>query len=278
MTESNLPQIVGPSPKQTRRHRRHILQWRVASAMRGMSGSAQAEGRDDPQLRDFAIAVIAVGARFRRWAGVLIESVRARGGYGGTIYVVTDTLDAFADYDGVIAIPVATTRHSLVAKTCKTYLYRWIPKRYILYVDADIIIGQPIVDWCRNALNGLSGHSALFYRDFGSRDMPYHGGLILMDSTRCAALFDRWRQQLNSGRFFKDQEALKRIVLPSEIDFFPQSGLCFPDHKMIAEQRTACFVHLTRERYTQLGDATIRHYLVDVLDVVSVNERLDFSK
>ena len=269
-----------PSSKDVRKHRRRIWSWRLACALRGRPGAAGALA-DDPDLPDFSIALIAVGPRFRRWARTLIASIRVPGGYSGPVYVVTDAPAAFADLDRVAAVRVAPSRHSLVAKTCKTFLYRWIPRRYVLYVDADIIVGQSLISWCRAAVRELQARrtcSALFYPDYGRGDMPYHGGLILLDTRVCGALFDRWRGQLNSGRYFKDQQALRTIAGDEEIAFFPERGLMFPDERAIEQRQTACFIHLTRERYTRLGHERVRHYLRDVLGIEYVDERLDHSK
>ncbi len=270
-----LAQIPVLPRKKVWKHRKRYYRWRAPTAL--LQRGHRTRLPDDPDFPDFAIGVIALGSRFHRWSRTLIASLRSTGGYHGPVYVVTEAPDAFADLDNVMAIPVAKTRHQLVAKTCKTFLFEWIAQRHILYIDADIIVGQPIHGWYREAIAAQAEQATLFYPNPGKRKLPYHGGLILMDKTRSAPLFRHWRRTLNSGRFRQDQEALLTFADDYAVGYLPPGGMLFPDEAAIERGETACFIHLTSYRYRMLGHDRVAYYLEQVLGIPDAQGRLDFS-
>lgn len=264
--------------RQIRKQRSRYYRWRLPTAM---LHAVQRTRRlpDAPELKHFAIALIALQPRYRRWALTLIASLRAAGEYHGPIYVVTETPDDFAGLDHVEPIRVAATRHQMVAKTCKTFLADWVPQRYVLYVDADIVVGRPITQWCRAAINDAETRAALFYPDPSERKLPFHGGLILMNSQLVTPLLVEWRRRLAGGCYRQDQEALLSFARDHAIGDLPPDGLAFPDNDMVAAERGACFVHLTSYRYRLLGHETCLNYLRNVLRIpeADARRRLDFS-
>ncbi|GAB3680688.1 hypothetical protein [Salinisphaera aquimarina] len=264
------------SRKKVMKQRKRYWRWRLPTALIRAT-SHTPECTEDPNFPDFGIALIALGGKFHRWSRILIQSLRDTGTYHGPVYVVTEKPEAFAGLDNVAPVKVARTRHQMVAKTCKTFLFDWVPCRRILYVDADIVCGEPIQRWFDDAIALQENTPTLFYPDPGDRNLPLHGGLILMDRARSAPLFRQWRQQLASGRFRQDQEALLTIADDHAIGHFPDGGILFPDEPAIDQQRRACFVHITRHRYRMLGHDRLHYYLEDVLGIAQADERLDFS-
>ncbi|MES1926321.1 hypothetical protein [Salinisphaera sp. T31B1] len=264
------------SRKKVMKQRKRYWRWRLpTSILRPLHPIEPC--RDDPAFEDFAIAIIALRSRFHRWSRVLIQSLRDSGQYHGPIYVVTEKPSAFAGLDNVATIKVAPTRHQMVAKTCKTFLCDWVPRTRILYVDADIVVGEPIKPWFDRSMARHADTPTLFYHDPGERKLPFHGGLILMDRQRSRALFHDWRRQLASGRFRQDQEALLTIADAYDVGYFPEGGILFPTEQAIEQAQRACFVHITRHRYRMLGHERLRHYLEDVLEIGDAGGRLDFS-
>lgn len=272
---ATVPKLDRP---QVRKQRHRYRRWRIPTAIRRILQRTR-RLPDAPELKHFAIALIALQPRYRRWARTLIASLRAAGDYHGPIYVVTEKPDDFDDLDNVEPIRVAGTRHQMVAKTCKTFLTDWVPQRYVLYIDADILVGRPITQWCRAAITEVQTRAALFYPDPSERKLPFHGGLILMNSQLASPLLTEWRRRLAGGHYRQDQEALMSFARDYAIGDLPADGLAFPDDAMIEAERSACFVHLTSYRYRLLGHDACLSYLRDTLRIpeADARQRLDFS-
>lgn len=282
LSEARYQELMATVPllsrRQIRKQQSRYYRWRMlTAAYRSMKRPRRLP--DSPELKDFAITLIALRPRYRRWALTLIASLRAAGEYTGPIYVVTEQPEDFAQLNNVEPIRVAATRHQLVAKTCKTFLADWVPQRYVLYIDADILVGRPITQWCRAGKALSETRAALFYPDPSERQLPFHGGLILINSQLAKPLLHEWRQCLASGRYRQDQEALLSFGRTHAVGDLPPGGLVFPDSQMIENKSSACFVHLTSYRYRLLGHDSCLRYLQDVLKLseASANQRLDFS-
>ncbi len=267
--EATVPEL---SKQRRRRQRFRYWRWRLKDRLSPRSRPPSLSPAEDLPC-DFAIALIACGAQYATWAGVLIAGLRRIGGYHGPIYVVTDRPDDFHDLDNVATITVARTRHQMVIKTCKTFLHRWVPERYVLYLDADILIGADIRGWCRQAIDCMGEHAALFYPDPSERRMPFHGGLMLIDSQRAAPFFDDWRACLTSGRFRQDQEALLACADSHALGRPPAFGLYFPDPASITSAEADCFVHLTSYRLRELGIDRCLRYLSEGLGLTRAEAR-----
>lgn len=274
--EASVPEL---SPAYRRRQRKRYLRWRlIEAALRPWRASTPAP-RDAGLGADLAIAVIAVGPRYRLWARVLASGLADIGGYAGTVYIVTDRAEDFSDLAAVETIAIAGARHPMVIKTVKTFLHVWVPARYVLYLDADILAGGDVSGWCRQALACMHDHAALFYPDPSERRMPYHGGLMLIDSERADTFFRDWRRALASGRFRQDQEALLACAEGHALGRPPAQGLHFPDPVSISRNQAECFVHLTSYRYRELGHARCRDYLCHTLGLSceQAEQRLTFD-
>jgi len=261
-----------------RRQRQRYLRWRVQNLLsfRRIPGKKRSL---QPARSNFAIAIIGVGPRYSAWARTLIHGLRGPGRYDGPIHVVTDTPETFADLEGTSCIRIAPTRHQMVIKTCKTFLYEWITERYVLYLDADILVGCDIRQWCEEALTCLEGNAALFYPDPSARAMPYHGGLMLLDSEKSGPFFKAWRELLAKGHFRQDQEALLACAENFDLGRPPGYGLSFPDPQYVRAGERDCFIHLTSYRYSQLGHDACHAYLCDTLALLpdQASQRLDFT-
>lgn len=273
--EATVPEL---SRAYRRKQRRRYRRWRLKNLL-SRKDIPGAESHKPAFRADFAIAIIGVGPRYRAWARTLVHGLRATGRYNGPVYIVTDDPRPFADLENTPCIRIAPTRHQMVIKTCKTFLHQWVAERYVLYLDADILAGADIRAWCEQALDCLDGHAALFYPDPSARRMPYHGGLMLIDSERAEPFFKAWRRCLASGRFRQDQEALLACAESFDLGRPPAYGLSFPAPENIQAGEADCFIHLTSYRYSQLGHETCLTYLTDTLglDADQAAERLDFS-
>ncbi|HET7315584.1 hypothetical protein [Salinisphaera sp.] len=273
--EATVPPLSGAyRRKQRRRYRRwrlkNLISRRLVPARHGSTAAFHSE---------FAIAIIGVGPRYRAWARTLIHGLRGPGRYAGPVYVITDDPRQFADFDNTSCIRIAPTRHQMVIKTCKTFLHQWLAERYVLYLDADILVGCDIRAWCEQALECLAGHAALFYPDPSSRRMPYHGGLMLIDSDKAGPFFKAWRRCLASGHFRQDQEALLACAESFDLGRPPAYGLSFPAPENVRAGERDCFIHLTSYRYSQLGHDACYAYLCNTLGLrpSQAAERLDLS-
>lgn len=274
--EQTVPRLTAA---QRRRQRQRYLRWRFQNLFFRRLYPAATVSRT-PLREDFAIAIIGVGPRYRLWARILVQGLRAVGQYTGPVYIVTDDPTPFTDMEDTHCIRIAPTRHQMVIKTCKTFLHEWVPQRYVLYLDADILAGLDIRRWCEQALDCIQrGHAALFYPDPSARAMPYHGGLMLIDSEKAGPFFMAWRRCLASGHFRQDQEALLACAESFALGRPPAYGLSFPDPQSVLEGHTDCFIHLTSYRYSQLGHDVCRAYLCDTLGLTpeQAEQRLDFS-
>src|SRR5699024_2652760 len=114
-------------------------------------------------FEQLAVVTIAMTPKYQDWCLSMIDSVRVAGAYAGPIYVVTEDPLPFVGLDNVHPIVVPATRHRLVIKGFKPRLANWVDARYLLFLDADVIVTRPLRRWYRQALNSLATTPMLAY-------------------------------------------------------------------------------------------------------------------
>lgn len=244
-------QLPAPWPLKKRlRHRRRDLLW-CARARLGRRSPAESGTPVDAQgFEQLAVVTIAMTPKYQDWALSMIDSVRLAGGYEGPIYVVTEDPSPFAHVDNVHPVVVPATQHRLVVKGFKPRLATWVKARYLLFLDADVIVTQPLRQWYQTALNALATTPMLAYPASNPVPGSYHGGIWLAERERAKPLLMKWLARIRSGYHDSDQVCLKRVADPALIGYFSDRDFiylyrCFDPESGTAMEPPRRFVHVT---------------------------------
>ncbi|MCA9899863.1 MAG: glycosyltransferase [Ardenticatenaceae bacterium] len=221
----------------------------------------------DSQMPQLAVATVAVGEPYARWALAMIESVRGNGRFQGPIYVVTDCPAMFAGLPNVpiITVPAGDALH---AKQHKTRLVERIPFEQVLFLDADVVVGRPLLAWHTEVADFLPNFKLLMFPDEGFFGETYHTGVILMHQ-QSEPLLQRWRSAIQSGQYARDQAAFLAVAQPEEIYLMPEPFLLFPTIETFKRGQHTTFNHITftgRQRNFSAG--VIERYLAGSLNLV----------
>src|SRR5699024_4957234 len=103
----------------------------------------------------------------------------------------------------------------------------WANERYLLYIDADIIIGKPLFEWYRRARPKLDDKPLVLYTGSMPVAGAYHAGLMLMDRERVRPFFDRWLRLIRTGRYQLDQWSLHSIITEDDVTRFEDEELIY---------------------------------------------------
>ena len=252
------------------RHRRRDLLWRVRLRRQGIELPVLV--RHDPAFPELAVVAIAISPKYHDWCLSMLDSLRAGGRYTGPVYVATEDPTPFAGLDNVATIVVPGTRHQLIIKTLKTLLPQWLTERFLLYIDADIIVAKPLKAWLEQALKRLESHPFLAYPDDKPIPGSYHGGFFLIDRKRALPFINQWRRKLRGGFYLRDQSALKSVEDTNAIGYFLDQELIYL-HTCIdlksGERHVSptCFVHVTNGMIRQYPPEKLQQYMRSVLGV-----------
>jgi len=220
----------------------------------------------DPHLPKLAVATVAVGEPYARWALAMIESVRENGRFQGPVYVVTDCDALFAAQENVHILSVPQTDDPLVAKQYKTRLPEWVPFEQTLFLDADVLVGRPLLDWFTAIVPADSSHALLMFPDEGFFGEKYHTGVILMQQALAASLMGRWRTAIQSGYYGRDQAAFMAVAQPEEICLMADRHLLFPTIETFKRGHITTFNHITfTGRQRNFSPEVIHRYLQEAL-------------
>lgn len=240
-----------PWPRKKRwRHRRRDALWRLRAFVRFGARPPVAPLAPCPAFPGLAVATVAVTPKYQDWCLSMIDSLRHAGAYAGPVYVVTENPAAFEGLENVAAIAVPATRHRVLIKSLKPLLSRWVPAPVLLYLDADVIVAQPLRPWYQTARGMLPRYPLLAYPD--SKPVPgsYHAGVLLADLRRARPLLERWLAKLRSGYHHLDQVCLKAVADPTLIGYFPDRDFAYL-HRCLAPapgtepEPPRRFVHVT---------------------------------
>ncbi|MCP4421717.1 MAG: glycosyltransferase family 4 protein [Chloroflexi bacterium] len=219
-------------------------------------------GVPDPNLPDLAVATIAVGALYVRWALALIETVRRNGRFQGPIYLLTDQPNQFQGLPNVISVTVPSTRRAMTAKQYKTWLPFFSTSPYTLFLDADVMVGRPLQQWVETVKNEQVNYPLCMFWDGGFFHEPYHTGVILYNKALAKSVLERWRRAMQSGRYNRDQSAFLTIVSPDDVFIMPAEHFIFPVIETFKRGQTTTFNHITvTDLQRSFAPGVISHYL-----------------
>ncbi len=257
------------------RHRRRDWQWR--RRLRREARFPAKAGREDPNFPSLAVTAIAILPKYHDWCLSMIDSLRKRGNFQGPVYVVTEDPKPFEGLDNVLVIVVPYTRYRLVAKSCKQLLLDWVSQPNMFYIDADVIIARPLVEWYGRARKKLAEKPLVLYTGNMPAPGAYHAGLMLMDRERVRPFFDRWLKLIRTGRYMFDQESLLSIGNEDHIALFGDDELVYL-HQILGPDRAdydpgehpdleppGTFVHVTNGMIRRYSAEEIKTYLSQVV-------------
>lgn len=164
-------------------------------------------------------------------------------------------------------------------KLLKTELLKLLPTQfeYALYVDSDMVIGQPLKPFLLRALRSMLDPSRpprdfdnphlpnlptvmTLFKDIGLSTAPYHTGVVFI-SRKCSNRFlALWASTILTGEFKRDQQALAVTVaahqLAGNMHLLPTDGentrfFTFVNGTVFRSMRPYTFVHATMYRLTQ---------------------------
>lgn len=223
------------------------------------------------------MAAIALQPKYHDWCLSMIDSLRKRGDFHGPIYVVTENPEPFQSLENVLVIVVPFTRYRLLAKSCKQLLLDWVAEPTMLYIDADVVIGKPLLPWFQRAREKLKERALVLYTGNMPAPGAYHGGLMLMDRMRVRPFFQEWLKLIRTGRYLLDQDSLHSIARDDVIARFDDDELVYL-HKILGpgdvgfdlgdevhQQSPATFVHVTDGMIRKYPAERIKAYLADVV-------------
>jgi glycosyltransferase involved in cell wall biosynthesis len=228
-------------------------------------GTGEMPPLPDGQMPQLAVATVAVGEPYARWALAMIESVRGNGRFQGPIYVVTDCAHLFSQLENVPILAVPETAEALEAKQYKTWLPEWIPFEQTLFLDADVVVGRPLFEWYTAVSPELQTHTLLMFPDEGFFGERYHTGVILMRK-QVAPLLARWRSAIQGGSHTRDQAAFMAVADPEAVYLMPAHFLLFPTIETFKRSHHTTFNHITfTGRQRNFSAAVIQRYLAQAL-------------
>lgn len=211
--------------------------------------------------------------------------------------------------------PLANNVHMRV-KLLKTDLLKLLPTQfeYALYVDSDMVIGQPLKPFLLHALRSMLDPSKpprdidnphmpnlptvmTLFPDIGRSTAPYHTGVVFL-SRKCSNRFlTKWADTILTGAYKRDQSALAVAVekhgVAENIHLLPTDGdetrfFTFVNGSVFRSLQPYTFVHATMYRLTQPKEFGFTHdeareyyrkvlsadYLYDFLDT-TVKKQLE---
>jgi hypothetical protein len=174
--------------------------------------------------------------------------------------------------------PLANNVHMRV-KLLKTELLKLLPTQfeYALYVDSDMVIGQPLKPFLLHALRSMLDPSKpprdvdnphlpnlptvmTLFPDIGRSTAPYHTGVVFL-SRKCSNRFLRkWADTILTGIYKRDQSALavavERHGQADNMYLLPTDGeetrfFAFVNGSVFRSLQPYTFVHATMYRLTQ---------------------------
>lgn len=193
-----------------------------------------------------AFCTIAMGESYHYMSLTMLQTLRKNGGYTDAIYIFTDFPGFYKGLDNIYPIKVPTPKNTMAAKQYKTLILQNIPNEHIMYINADILIGNHFNDWLHKAIKESAIHSIVLFWDHGSTGHFYHGGLFLVNRRISKQLLNRWRQLIWFGRYSRDQKALiKAIKRKRDVCIMPKKDMVFVSRSQARLEMIGTFNHIT---------------------------------
>jgi len=188
-----------------------------------------------------------------------VSSVRNQGNWRGPIYVITDEPRCVPKSTKAILVDLDGCYKNMAYKYFKTRILDLVPSDYILYLDTDIFVAQPIVGIASMAavanLAGIMGTVEksnfvgvtqdvhLIHNKF----LRWHGGIALVSRERSARCLQQWRHGFHKCTRDGDQIALRKAIESRKCIFTDMDPIfSLPTHENIKMKQFAIFNHFTR--------------------------------
>jgi hypothetical protein len=263
------------------------------------------------------------GKAFQRQALDLVQSIRRRGAWLGPIILIVDekvdedsfrqklrneeevygnfqknttnntTIHVVRIHSDSDVIPLH--RPYMKYKRFKTQLFDLLPialqqLEYLVYLDVDIVIGEPIVDFLDRALpllpspssdssssssssssvNNINNNNAwLFFQEQGGHPAKtkanskqwtlFHGGVFVIHREKSRACLHEWQIRFDVDTFPNDQTALLDLLYENKhnhdctVGELPSEHLMMPTKGTVTNGETRTFIHFTHPRLKSVG-------------------------
>lgn len=276
MTESLKPGLPAPRRfKRQLRHRWRNWRWRRTLRRDARYGLLTGSAVPDPAAPELAVGAVAMGAKYADWCLTMLASLRDRGAYRGPVYVITDLPELFGELENVRVVAVPATRHRLIAKACKQVLMHYVEESVFVYLDSDLVITSPFVDWYRAMEPYLSRAPVLCYPDTKPCEGAFHGGVIMLDTRHGMPIIGRWQQAVASGRWGSDQACLYSVAGEDGPAHMPEQGMLILRRLSAADAADSCIVHVTNGAINGYPREQLLAYLENELGVTRLPRGLD---
>jgi hypothetical protein len=200
----------------------------------------------DPVNPDLAVCVIAVGPQYLEMAGSMIRSLRVNGGFTGPVYIFSDNCCHLARSENVHMIRIPSGLSGMGIKQYKTWLPECVPFRYLLYIDADILIGKSMDLWIKTAKEAAERAPLVLFWDHASTGEYYHGGVIFLNRRVGRNALLKWRRQIWFKGYSRDQKALGRSIRTErDVHLMPGGSINFLSQTGGELNCVAVFNHIT---------------------------------
>ena len=217
--------------------------------------------REDPENPDVAVCCIAVGRDYIRMAHMMIKSLRVNGRFNGPVFIFTDEPALFSDVENSMAFLIPAKLSIMGIKQYKTWITE-LPFQYLLYLDADIVIGENVRSWIDEAKEAACKHPIVLFFDHAAGEKYFHGGVFLVHRQTGNKILQKWRRQIWYKGYSRDQKALKRSI-KSEKDVYlmPGEGLNFVGQTDGCLKSVTVFNHITNRARKLLVPGKINRFL-----------------
>ena len=194
-----------------------------------------------------------------------IGSLRRTGRWAGPVYVLTDRQDGWPvlrdSYDvTVVTVPPAKSKLAIHSYKCKMFDYLHQDIQHVVYMDADIIVSRNLFPFLGVLAQHLTKHpqgNMGLFRDSGGhfwgqcKDCDFwHGGVMFAVRGAAEPCLATWCQEIFSGKYSADQEALDFISKEAEecsgMFVMPSRFLMFmKDYTSVITEPVKTFSHVT---------------------------------
>ena len=277
---------------------------------------------DEDEYNNVAIFMISMGqsaAKFRIVERVWL-SLRRKGDFFGPMVVLTDAppdrylgiLDADPNFYPILPktehynFDSAFTDLAMPYKRFKTYLIDYLAEAnlegvdYILYVDADVVIGQPLTSWIKYSKQklgiprpALSSKPSIIFFEGNYEDMPIQSGQFAMSARTAQPCLQRWRQIIDTHPAWdKDQYSLKLLHVEiasassthnCHFDIIPQeSWLVFVKKENIRgylqHKNYTTFMHIQNTGHARyMNEGVVQKFFTQLLELTKEEQTLNWK-
>eukprot|EP01095_Lingulamoeba_sp_RSL-Kostka_P012580 TRINITY_DN49_c4_g1_i1.p1 TRINITY_DN49_c4_g1~~TRINITY_DN49_c4_g1_i1.p1 ORF type:complete len:299 (-),score=35.85 TRINITY_DN49_c4_g1_i1:47-922(-) len=246
------------------------------------------------------IALIAIqigpSTKYLDFTALSLRSIRKTGKFNGGVYIFTNNKEYLEPYcdDNVYFIDISEMNFEdeLMAKKVKTYILDFIPKKYVIYMDVDILAVKPISNVFLE-LNKEFLHPDYYISFSRSKstnpikkyiNQKYHGGFWITKRKPSQEILTAWKYELERTKgTLLDQISLTKATKAYTNNIYvtnPKKWIYFPSEKSNINNDTfkQIFVHFTlhSKKLAPLFNIQFREYISKLLDLDPNDKLLNF--